>query len=224
MKHDMKTANAIIEKALSFVGVKENPAGSNNVIFNTDYYGHPVSGGAYPWCVTYGWDIFRMCGASDLFYNGQKTASCITVRKWARDEKLTVDKAAGRMGDIVLFDWNGNDIPDHFGFIVAKNANGSYETVEGNTSKTSNDNGGSVMRRTRYLNEICEVIRPKYEEEPMEKRYNHVEEMPSYYQPEIQQLINSGALKGDSNGNLNLSEDMIRCLLISKRYAESINK
>ena len=47
---NMATARKIIEKAKSYIGTKENPANSNNVIFNTDYYGHPVNGSAYPWC------------------------------------------------------------------------------------------------------------------------------------------------------------------------------
>ena len=45
----MATAKNIVDLAASFVGVKENPPDSNNVIFNTDYYGRHVYGGAYPW-------------------------------------------------------------------------------------------------------------------------------------------------------------------------------
>lgn len=53
-------------------------------------------------------------------------------------------------------------------------------------------------------------------------RYNEVSEMPVWARPEIQELIDSGALRGDENGNLNLSEDMMRCLIISKRYTETV--
>lgn len=35
------------------LGVKESPANSNKVIFNTWYYGTAVSGAAYSWCVTF---------------------------------------------------------------------------------------------------------------------------------------------------------------------------
>ena len=55
-------------------------------------------------------------------------------------------------------------------------------------------------------------------------RYNKVSEMPKWAQKEAQELINSGALKGDENGNLDLTEDMLRMLIIGKRYAESLNK
>lgn len=52
------------------------------------------------------------------------------------------------------------------------------------------------------------------------KRYNKVNELPKSLQQEIQELINIGALKGDGNGNLNLTEDMARCLIINKRYSD----
>lgn len=59
------------------------------------------------------------------------------------------------------------------------------------------------------------------EEEEMVQRYNKVSELPKSLQKEIQELINSGALKGDTNGNLNITEDMARCLIINKRYADN---
>lgn len=53
-------------------------------------------------------------------------------------------------------------------------------------------------------------------------RYNKVSEMPVWARAEMQELIDSGALKGDEKGNLDLSEDMMRCLIISKRHAETL--
>lgn len=161
----MATAKEIIDKALSYIGTEENPRYSNNVIFNTDYYGHPVYGDDYPWCVTFVWDIFRMCGASNLFYNGRKTNNCVNVLLWGRQEGLVVSE--GRMGDLILFDWDNTNVndADHIGFIVERNPDGSYITVEGNTSLTNNSNGGEVMERRRSTC-IRAIIRPKYDEEP----------------------------------------------------------
>lgn len=53
-------------------------------------------------------------------------------------------------------------------------------------------------------------------------RYNKVEDMPAWAQEEIRALVDAGALRGDENGNLNLTEDMIRMLIINKRYADSV--
>lgn len=53
-------------------------------------------------------------------------------------------------------------------------------------------------------------------------RYHSIDEMPSYYREEAAQLVDSGALQGD-NGDLNVSEDMIRGAIIGMRYAEARN-
>lgn len=156
-------AETIVKRAVTFIGTKESPANSNNVIFNTHYYGKKVSGSAYPWCCAFVWDIFQLCGASELFYDGKKTAYCPSVEIWGKQKGLTVAKTAGKPGDIVLFDFYGKNIACHIGIIEKKNADGTYTVIEGNTSISSNDNGGAVMRRTRSTSVIRCIIRPKYE-------------------------------------------------------------
>lgn len=64
------------------------------------------------------------------------------------------------------------------------------------------------------------AVAERMEETDM-KRYNKVEEMPAWAQPEIQALVDAGALRGDENGDLNLTEDMIRMLIINKRYSDT---
>lgn len=161
----MATAKQVMDVALRYLGVKEYPPGSNKVKFNTDYYGSAVSGSAYPWCCTFIWDVFRMAGASQLFYDGKKTAYCPTVASWGRSAGLTVPINSGRYGDIVLFDWQHNGEADHIGFIESQKPNGSYITIEGNTAVGNDSNGGEVMRRVRPQSTICCIIRPKYEQE-----------------------------------------------------------
>lgn len=160
-----KTAKSIMDMIISYLGTTEDPKGSNNVIFNTDYYGHEVSGSQYAWCVTTVWDTFRKCGASDLFYDGEKTAGCVQVLLWGRRNGLEVNKNEGRYGDLILFDWDmykedDPDDADHIGFIVSKNSDGSYNTIEGNV-----DDMVAYRRRDDYIRAI---IRPKYEEEDMD--------------------------------------------------------
>lgn len=156
----MATAKDVMELAISYIGTHEDPMGSNNVVFNTDYYGYQVNGSWYPWCCAFVWDIFRMAGASQLFYNGNKTAYCPTVANWGTPYKVGINN--GKYGDIVLFDWDQDGVADHIGFIESRNADGSYNTVEGNTSDASHSNGGYVLRRVRYTNTICMIIRPQY--------------------------------------------------------------
>lgn len=85
----MKTRSTILNKAITYLGISENPKNSNNVIFNTDYYGKPVSGSCYSWCCTFVWDIFRMCNASKYFYGGGKCASCTSTLNYYKKNHPT---------------------------------------------------------------------------------------------------------------------------------------
>ena len=159
----MKQGQIIVEKAREFLGVKEYPKDSNNVIFNTHYYGKAVSGSAYPWCVTFVWDIFRQCGLSKLFYDGKKTASCDRVYEWGkRTGILWGNYDMVEAGDLVLFDFDGKNGYNHIG-IIEKYNNGLLQTIEGNTGTNNDSNGGEVMRRLRnpYPTHACS-IRPRY--------------------------------------------------------------
>lgn len=157
------TAADVMKKASSYIGTKESPANSNNVAFNTHYYGRAVSGDDYPWCCVFVWDVFRMAGASDLFYGGRKTAYCPTYESWALSKGLSVGKGNGRYGDVATMDF-GKGRASHIGFILAKLSDGTYQTIEGNTSVTSDDNGGAVMVRVRPQSVIRYIFRPQYSE------------------------------------------------------------
>lgn len=50
--------------------------------------------------------------------------------------------------------------------------------------------------------------------------YKTFNDIPEWAKPEIKALMDSGALKGDEKGDINLTNDMMRCLIISKRYAD----
>ena len=75
---DKEKIAKVMELAFSYVGTKEEPPNSNNVCFNTRYYGREVSGSNYPWCMAFLWSLFDEAGLSKEF--GKKTASCTTFR------------------------------------------------------------------------------------------------------------------------------------------------
>ena len=161
-------AEDIMRIALAEVGTSEKPANSNNVKYNTWFYNRVVHGSNYPWCCAFVNWVFDKAGANYLFYDGKKTAGTQTLEAWGIKKKLKVPKGDGRYGDIVLFGF-GKSYVHHVGFIIKKNADGTYQTVEGNTSRTSDDNGGSVMIRTRRQSDINTILRPAYNLHPLIK-------------------------------------------------------
>ena len=159
----MTTAKKIIDTALSYLYTYDK--GNNDVIFNDRYYDKHVEGDSYPWCAAFVWCIFNECGASNLFYDGKKTAYCPTIHQWGKDNGLIVPTSEGQYGDIVLFDWNNDGIADHVGLIIARNGNGTYETIEGNTATYNYTEGGYVLKMTRYYSSIIAIVRPKYDKQ-----------------------------------------------------------
>ena len=82
----------------------------------------------------------------------------------AKSRGRTVTPRSAVPGDLVCFDWNGDGLADHVGFVEFNR--GSYlQTIEFNTSSGvagSQGNGGGVYRRTRNWDVVCAVIRPEY--------------------------------------------------------------
>lgn len=158
----MTKVEDIISKAQEFVGTKEIPGNSNNVCFNTMYYGRHVSGAAYPWCCVFIWCLFQLCGAAALFYAGKKTALCATLANWFKTTGSWHTKP--QAGDIVFFKFgNSGNWTNHVGIVESVNADGSINTIEGNTSQGNDCNGGAVMRRVRRSG-IVGYGRPKYDD------------------------------------------------------------
>lgn len=61
------------------------------------------------------------------------------------------------------------------------------------------------------------------EEDEDMTRYHSIDEMPEWAREEAKTLVNAGALMGDTSGDLNVSEDMLRGAIIGMRYAEARN-
>ena len=151
----------LLKLARKELGEREYPPNSNNIKYNTAYYGREVSGSNLAWCAVFVWWLFRECGMEELYYGGKKTAYVPALISWARREGLVVKTP--RPGDLICFDFNGNGTADHIG--VCESFDGSQvTTIDGNTGVGNEANGGAVMRRRRQKRYIVAVIRPKYKE------------------------------------------------------------
>lgn len=163
----MATAQQLLDIARAELGTTESPAGSNNVMYNTAYYGREVYDGLwdteFPWCVVFLWWCFRQAGAAELFYGGSKTASCRQLLSYHKRQAATDYQP----GDIIFYNFHGKTTAEHVG--ICESAGGSsIVTIEGNTGVGNDANGGAVMRRTRSLGQIVGAYRPAYEEDDMD--------------------------------------------------------
>lgn len=68
--------------------------------------------------------------------------------------------------------------------------------------------------------DVAEAMAGAREEETDMTRYNTVAEMPAWAQAEAQRLVDRGALKGDADGRLDLSLDMLRTMLVCQRMID----
>ncbi len=234
----MATVKEVLDIARAEIGITEYPANSNNVKYNSVYYGQPVYDGLwgcnFPWCVVFLWWVFRAAGASELFCGGGRTANCGTLADYyiARGQFV---KNGYRPGDIVFFSFSSEF--QHVGIIESVNADGTYTCIEGNTSADawgSQDNGGAVCRKRRLLMNICGAGRPAYDPEPEPKededmeRYNRITELPEWAQPTIMKLCDKNYLRGQGGprdeagrpADLDLSMDVIRVFVILDRAGQ----
>lgn len=117
---------------LSQVGIGDY-RGNNNVKYNTWYYGRPISGNGYAWCMA-----FQSYCADQLGVLGKavpKTASCAVAVNWYKNRgQFQYSKYYGgsytpKAGDLVFY-YDGSFC--HVGLITAPPVNGYLQTVEGN--------------------------------------------------------------------------------------------
>lgn len=129
----------LLHKAQSQIGVKESPAGSNRVKYSRWY------GLIGPWCDMFVSWCANQIGASNVV---GKYAYCpYHVNYFKKKGWWLSAEAKPQPGDIIFFASKAKAC--HVGIVEQRNGSYSVTTIEGNTSVSSNDNGGAVMRRVR---------------------------------------------------------------------------
>ena len=215
----MATVERVLDIARKELGTKESPANSNNVKYNTWYYGRAVSGSAYPWCMAFVQWVFAQAGIPLPL----KTASCGALMNAAKKAGLWVTKDY-QPGDIVIYDFSGKKSTTEHTGIVESVAGAKVTAIEGNTSQSgSQSNGGMVCRKVRSTGLIVGAVRPQYQKKEEIKMDN----TPSPAHKEaVEWAKKNKILNGNTQGDLMLSQPVTRQQLCSILYnfAKSIGK
>ena len=203
----MATVKDVLNIARKELGVKESPANSNNVKYNTWFYGHAVrdtSAIKYPWCMAFVQWCFAQAGQTLPC----KTASCSALLNFYRQNFPECVKAKPNVGDIVIYTFG------HTG-IVESVSSGEFAAIEGNTSVSgSQSNGGEVCRKTRKLYTAAAFICPEYA-----KEVPKLDSKPSpAHEKGVQWAARNGILNGNQQGDLMLSQPVTRQQLCTILY------
>lgn len=150
-----------LAEARRWLGTTETPPDSNIALPFTRWYGW-VGWGA-PWCAVFVSYCLAKAGFKHIDPKAARWAYCpymLADAKAARFGLRKITAAEVQPGDIVLFDWSGDGIPDHVGFFQEWVVKGSsFRSVEGNTSIGDDSNGGIVMERTRSVHQVSAFVK-----------------------------------------------------------------
>lgn len=201
----------VLEVARGELGRTEWPPGSN-----LNPYGEAYDMNGVPWCVEFLWWVFRQAGERMAFFGGGKTARCTVLLEWYAKQGLTVPVSKVKRGDIALLNFNGKGTADHCGLVTdagLKDGIFVVTTIEGNTSpglEGSQNNGGSVAKKERYIRQIVAVCRPQYkEEEPVPK-----DDVTGHWaEPSIRRAMKRGIMKGYPDGSWKPDQPVTRAEL-----------
>lgn len=144
----------VLKIAAGELGTTERPANSNNVKYNTWFYGREVRDTAttkYAWCMAFVQWCFDQAGRRLPYI----TASCSALLNWYRQNKPECIVTVPMPGDIIIYNFG------HTG-IVESVAGSTITAIEGNTSAGeagSQSNGGGVFRRKRSKTLVTAYIR-----------------------------------------------------------------
>lgn len=192
----------VLKIAAGELGTTESPANSNNVKYNTWFYGREVRDTAdtkYPWCMAFVQWCFDQAGRRLPYI----TASCSALLNWYRQNKPECIVTVPRPGDIIIYNFG------HTG-IVESVAGNTITAIEGNTSAGeagSQSNGGGVFRRERSKTLVTAYIRvfdnlDKEEDMTGKEIYDALNDylskqpVPGWAQKELEEAVKLGITDG----------------------------
>ena len=132
----------------SQLGTTENPPGSNRTAY-CEWYG--LTG---PWCAMFVSWCFFIEGLLLAASTSKGFAYTPAGAQWFKKKgRWTQTPERGHM---VFFDFPNDSVKriSHVGIVTGVNADGSIDTIEGNTDERGGRTGGKVMRRRRAVGNV----------------------------------------------------------------------
>ena len=168
------------------------------------------------WCAAFVSAAAVMAGEGDRY---PLECSCVQIVEKAKKMGIwtEADSHLPQIGDWVLYNWQaklaGDDTgaPDHVGIVIGKEA-GQILAVEGNY-----DNSVKLRRFSADWEKIRGYVCPNLEGEMV---YRTIEEVPDYARDTIERLVKADALRGIGPGDLGLTVDLLRMLVILDRMGK----
>ena len=168
---------AVLECAVRYLGVKEDPPGSNITMFDKWY------GFIGPWCAAFVSFVTEVCSKTGVKFHYAYVPFVVADARAHRNGLSVVSGPPKDTTSLVVacFDWPGESrgVADHIGFAVpesflaqhwpmtltkatttwGKPGEREFWCIEGNTSPTSDSNGGEVWLRRRHVADVQAFVK-----------------------------------------------------------------
>ena len=217
----------VVDIAVSHLGQKESDWTHRSIIDR--YNAQKVLPRGYrvqytdAWCATFVSSVAIEAGFEKIMPTECSCPQMIALYKalgcWVENDAYTP-----KPGDIIMYDWqdsgsgDNQGTPDHVGIVVSS-SNSSIKVIEGNINNAVGYR--SIPVNSRYIRGYCV---PDYANvsddvvvEGCDTMYQKMDNVPDWAVDTVKKLVNRGILRGDENGNLNLTSDMVRILVILDR-------
>ena len=175
------------------------------------------------WCATFVSSVAIEAGFEKIMPTECSCPQMIALYKslgrWVENDAYTP-----KPGDIIMYDWqdsgsgDNHGTPDHVGIVVYV-SDGRIKIIEGNINNAVGYR--NIQVDSRYIRGYCVPDYAKVSDDVgvggLDSMYQKIENVPDWAMDTVKKLVNRGILRGDENGNLNLTSDMVRILVILDR-------
>lgn len=130
------TGQQIAAIASAELGVAEQPPGSDNAPPHRRVPHGRAGAGVGPWCSYFTSWVCAQAGMP-VGPGGRGEGWVPNVEQWGKDTGKWITPSQGipaQVGDLIVFDRNGDGLTDHIGVVTNVKPDGGVDTVEGNSS------------------------------------------------------------------------------------------